>query len=178
MITAYKNVQRKMKNLTGTFVCDMVISDWANYAQEPVSAGFCVWNESLSVSIWDVNPKSPVASMGDKDNPHGLAPIRVTEAESNPPMATPEASAKGQRSLDAVGVITTGGSLRVASLAYLPGVEKVPMPSEMAAFAFTPPELVALARQLEGCFLCGAYPRDLYLCPGERPFLYLIENYE
>ena len=72
MITAYKNVQRKMKNLTGTFVCDMVISDWANYAQKPVSTGF---------------------------------------------------------------------------LAYLPGVEKVPMPSEMAAFAFTPPESVALARQ-------------------------------
>ena len=42
MITAYKNVQRKMKNLTGTFVCDMVISDWANYAQEPVPAGFFI----------------------------------------------------------------------------------------------------------------------------------------
>jgi len=30
--------------------------------------------------------------MGDKDNPYGLAPIRVTEAESNPPVTTPETS--------------------------------------------------------------------------------------
>jgi len=51
-------------------------------------------------------------------------------------------------------------ALKLASagfLAYLPRAEKVPMPSEMAAFAFTPPELVALARQsLRGLFLLKA----------------------